>query len=87
MNKSTHFKDLRLFYFHNCVYDFLYLDERCSLDRAASTKKVLNDLAGDYKLIVVGDAEMAPTELLQPHGIIWWGYGNEEPGIEWLRRL
>jgi uncharacterized protein with von Willebrand factor type A (vWA) domain len=87
VNKSTHFKDLRLFYFHNCVYDFLYLDERCSLDRAVSTKKVLDDLAGDYKLIVVGDAEMAPTELLQPYGIIWWGYGNREPGIEWLRRL
>ena len=30
---------------------------------------------------------MAPSELLSRHGIIWWGYGNEEPGIEWLRRL
>jgi uncharacterized protein with von Willebrand factor type A (vWA) domain len=87
VNQSTHFKDLRLYYFHNCVYDFLYLDERCSADRAVSTRKVLTDLPGDYKLILVGDAEMAPPELLQPYGIIWWGYGNEEPGIEWLRRL
>ena len=54
---------------------------------AVATSRVLQDLAADYKLIVVGDAAMAPSELMSRHGIIWWGYGNEQPGIEWLWRL
>ena len=87
VNRSTHFKELRFYYFHNCVYDWLYLDHTCSLDRAVSTTRVLQETPPDTKLIVVGDAAMAPSELLARHGIIWWGYGNEEPGIEWLRRL
>jgi uncharacterized protein with von Willebrand factor type A (vWA) domain len=52
-----------------------------------STNRTLQELPGDYKLIIVGDAAMAPSELLARDGIIWWGYGNDEPGIEWLRRL
>ena len=87
VNRSSHFKDLRTYYFHNCVYDWLYLDTSCSLSDAVSTKRVLQELPGDFKLILVGDAAMAPSELMSRHGIIWWGYGNEEPGIEWLRRL
>ena len=54
---------------------------------AVSTSRLLHDLPGDYKLIVVGDAAMAPSELLSRNGIIWWGHSNDEPGIEWLRRL
>ncbi len=87
VDRSSHFRDLRTYYFHNCVYDWLYLDERCDLERSVSTTRVLHELSGDYKLIVVGDAAMAPSELMSRNGIIWWGYGNEEPGIEWLRRL
>jgi uncharacterized protein with von Willebrand factor type A (vWA) domain len=87
VNQASHFKDLRFYYFHNCVYDWLYLDTSCSQGNAVSTNKVLHDLSSEYKLIVVGDAAMAPSELLQPYGIIWWGHSNDEPGIEWLRRL
>jgi uncharacterized protein len=87
VNRSSHFKDLRFYYFHNCVYDWLYLDTTCSMSSAISTQRVLLELPGDTKLIVVGDAAMAPSELLSRDGIIWWGFGNDEPGIEWLRRL
>ena len=87
VNRSSHFKDLRFYYFHNCVYDWLYLDTTCSMSNAISTKRVLQELPTDYKLIVVGDAAMAPSELLSRDGIIWWGFGNDEPGIEWLKRL
>ena len=87
VNRSSHFKDLRTCYFHNCVYDWLYLDTSCSMGNAVSTNRLLQELPSDYKLILVGDAAMAPSELMSKHGIIWWGYGNEEPGIEWLRRL
>ncbi len=86
-DRSSHFKDLRFYYFHNCVYDWLYTDARLSRRTAVATTHVLNELPGDYKLIVVGDAAMATSELLSRYGIIWWGEMNEEPGIEWLRRL
>jgi len=87
VNSQTHFKDLQTYYFHNCIYDWLYTDTELSSHRAVSTARLLHDLSPDYKLIVVGDAAMAPSELLSRNGIIWWGASNEEPGIEWLRRL
>jgi uncharacterized protein with von Willebrand factor type A (vWA) domain len=87
VNSQTHFKDLKTYYFHNCIYDWLYLDTDMNTHRAVPTSRVLHDLGPDYKVIVVGDAAMAPSELLSRHGIIWWGYSNEEPGIEWLRRM
>jgi uncharacterized protein with von Willebrand factor type A (vWA) domain len=87
VHRATHFKDLRFYYFHNCVYDRLYLDPMCHPRNSAFTAELLHQLAGEYKLILVGDATMAPTELLSRDGIIWWGHTNEEPGIEWLQRL
>jgi len=87
VNKSSHFKDLRFYYFHNCVYDHLYHDVVCSTSDASYTSHVLHDLSPEYKLILVGDAAMAPSELMSKGGIIWWGHHNNEPGIEWLRRL
>ncbi len=87
VDRSSHFKDLRTYYFHNCVYDWLYLDTSCSTAGAVSTARVLQEVPGDTKLVLVGDAAMAPSELLSRHGIIWWGHGNDEPGIDWLRRL
>ena len=87
VNSQTHFRDLKTYYFHNCIYDWLYLDTEMSTRRAVPTSRVLHDLGPEYKLIIVGDAAMAPSELLSRNGIIWWGSSNEEPGIEWLRRL
>jgi hypothetical protein len=86
-NRSSHFKDLRFYYFHNCVYDWLYTDARLSSRTAVATNHVLHELSGGYKLILVGDAAMANSELLSRYGVIWWGEVNEDPGIEWLRRL
>jgi len=87
VNRSSHFKDLRFYYFHNCVYDWLYTTTRMTASEAVSTRRVLQELPGDYKLILVGDAAMAPSELMARDGIIWWGHGNDEPGIDWLQRL
>lgn len=87
VNRSTHFKDLRFYYFHNCVYDHLYHDVVCSTSNASYTTGVMHELSPEYKLILVGDATMAPSELMSKGGIIWWGHYNKEPGIEWLRRL
>ncbi|NPV27132.1 MAG: VWA domain-containing protein [Firmicutes bacterium] len=87
VNKSTHFKDLQIYYFHNCVYDWLYLDPSCSRYNSVQTEHVLRTLDSNYRLLVVGDASMAPSELTMVGGIIEWGLHNDQPGIVWLKRL
>ncbi|NLB17449.1 MAG: VWA domain-containing protein [Syntrophomonadaceae bacterium] len=85
--KSKHFKDLQVYYFHNTIYDLLYLDPRCRASQSVETDHVLKNLDGEYRVILVGDASMAPTELLAQGGIINWGLFNEEPGVAWLKKL
>jgi uncharacterized protein with von Willebrand factor type A (vWA) domain len=87
VNQSNHFKDLQIFYFHNCIYDWLFHDAQCSLKGYTETDYILKTLSSDYRLIIVGDASMAPYELMRSGGVIEWGLYNEKPGIEWLKRL
>jgi len=87
VNKSNHFKDLKIFYFHNCIYDWLYHDPSCSQSGYTDTEYVLKTYEPDYRLIIVGDASMAPSELLRAGGVIEWGLYNDKPGIDWLRRI
>jgi len=84
-HSSTHFKDFQYYYFHNCIYDFLYQDiER---KEAISTTYLLRTLPSDYKLILVGDARMGPWELVQKYGAIDYYERNEIPGIVWLKHI
>lgn len=87
VHEASHFQDLRFYFFHNAIYDYLYLDYTCDTRKAVKTNQVLKNIGSDYKVILVGDACMAPSELTLPGGIIWWGMNNEEPGIVWLERL
>lgn len=87
VHKSSHFKDLKFYYFHNCIYDLLYLDASSNPHKAVKTEDVMRSLNMDYKVVVIGDAAMAPSELMMIDGNIFWDLGNEEPGIIWLERL
>ncbi len=64
VSKSNRFKDLKIYYFHNCIYTHLYTTPSCSYAHSVPVDTVLRTLNRDYKLILVGDAEMAPYELL-----------------------
>jgi uncharacterized protein len=75
-------KDLQFYYFHNCIYQELYTDIHQM--KAVSTRKVLDQASRNYKVILVGDAYMAPSELVRPNGAIDYWYRNDRPGIEWL---
>lgn len=86
-SKVNHFKDVRFYYFHNCVYQTLFLDPFCQANASVPTEEVLRNLSPDYRLIIVGDASMAPSELLMVGGAIDWTAYNEEPGLVWLQRL
>ena len=87
VNKATHFKDLQVYFFHNCIYDWLYLDSSCSMRNFINTEFVFHSLDPEYRVLIIGDASMSPSELLRPGGVIEWGLHNEQPGISWLQRL
>jgi hypothetical protein len=75
-------KDLQFYYFHNCVYQDLYTD--IGQMKSVPTRRVLDQASRAYKVIIVGDAYMAPSELISPNGAIDYWYLNDRPGIEWL---
>ena len=82
---SSEFKHLEFFYFHNCVYDFMWKNNRRRYAEKFPTWDIIRKYNKDYKLIFVGDATMSPYEILQPGGSV--EYNNEEPGAEWIQRL
>jgi uncharacterized protein with von Willebrand factor type A (vWA) domain len=82
---KTEFKHLEFFYFHNCLYDFVWKNNRRRFSEKTPTWDLIHKYNKDYKLIFVGDATMSPYEILQPGGSV--EYNNEEPGAEWLQRL
>ena len=82
---KVEFKHLEFYYFHNCVYDFMWKNNRRRFAEKFSTWDIIRKYNKDYKLIFVGDATMSPYEILQPGGSV--EYNNEEAGAEWLQRL
>ena len=83
VSKSGHFKDLKVFYFHNCVYSWLYNTPRQSYGDGVMTQWVLDNLPSDWKAIFVGDAQMAPYEL---SGGYYRTNAKDTPqsGLDWL---
>ncbi len=82
---KTEFKHLEFYYFHNCVYDHVWKNNRRRHAERFDTWDILRKYNADYRLIFVGDATMSPYEVLQPGGSV--EYNNEEAGAVWLRRL
>jgi len=82
---KTEFKHLEFYYFHNCVYDHLWKNNRRRHSERFATWDIIRKYNQDYRLIFVGDATMSPYEILQPGGSV--EYNNEEAGAIWLRRL
>jgi uncharacterized protein len=82
---KSELKHLEFYYFHNCVYDFIWKNNRRRQAERFPTWDVIRKYNSDYRLIFVGDATMSPYEILQPGGSV--EYNNEEPGAVWLRRL
>ena len=82
---KAEFKHLEFYYFHNCVYDFMWKNNKRRFAEKFSTLDIIRKYNKDYKLIFIGDATMSPYEILQPGGSV--EYNNAEAGAEWLQRL
>jgi len=79
------FKHLEFFYFHNCVYEGVWKDNRRRFAERTPMWDVLHKFGHDYKLLFVGDAQMSPYEISHPGGSV--EHMNEESGALWLKRM
>lgn len=79
------FKHLEYFYFHNCLYDFVWKENARRWTDRKNTWDVLHTYGSDYKVIFIGDASMSPYEITYPGGSV--EYMNEEPGAQWINRV
>ena len=81
----TEFKHLESFYFHNFIYESVWKDNKRRMSERINTHEILNKYAGDYKVVFVGDATMAPYEITHAGGSV--EHWNEEPGGLWMERF
>ena len=81
----SEFKHLEHYYFHNCVYERVWRENRRREHTSISTLDLMRTYGADYKLILVGDATMSPYEVIQPGGSV--EHWNEEAGRVWIERL
>jgi uncharacterized protein with von Willebrand factor type A (vWA) domain len=82
---KSEFRHLEYFYFHNCVYDYVWRDNARRRNERVATFDILHKYGPDWRLIFVGDAAMSPYELSEAGGSV--EYANDEAGIVWLKRL
>ncbi|WP_310619207.1 vWA domain-containing protein [Flexibacterium corallicola] len=82
---KTEFKVMEYFYFHNCLYEFVWKNNNRRHTERIPTMDVLHKYPSDYKVIFVGDASMSPYEIAYPGGSV--EHWNEEPGQVWMERM
>ena len=81
----TEFKHMEHFYFHNCLYERVWRENRRRFQETTPTWDVLHKYPADYKVIFIGDASMSPYEISVPGGSV--EHMNEEPGALWIKRV
>lgn len=81
----SEFKNMEFYYFHNCLYETVWKDNRRRHAEKLNTYDVLHKFSSDYKVIFVGDATMSPYEITYPGGSV--EHWNEEAGAVWIDRV
>jgi len=82
---KTEFKHMETFYFHNCMYESVWKDNRRRGNERTKTWDLMRKFTKDYKVIYIGDAMMAPYEVTHVGGSV--EHWNDEPGSVWLQRM
>lgn len=81
----SEFKVMEHFYFHNCLYEYVWKENRRRHTERIETMDVLHKYPADYKIIFVGDASMSPYEIAYAGGSV--EHWNEEAGADWMQRV
>ena len=79
------FKHFEHFYFHNCLYERVWKENRRRWEETTPTLDIIRTYPSDYRAVFVGDASMSPYEIVMPGGSA--EHWNEEPGQAWVERL
>ncbi len=82
---KSEFKYLKHYYFHNCLYDFVWTNNVRRTSDRTKTWDLINKFGPDTRLVFVGDAAMSPYEIIQPGGSV--EYMNDEAGSVWMERM
>ena len=82
---KSEFKRLEYFYFHNCLYEKVWKDNRRRMSEVTPTWDILHKFPSDHRVVIVGDAAMSPYEVAMRGGSV--EHWNNEPGAVWLKRL
>lgn len=82
VHKANHFKEVKTYYFHNCIYSKLYKTAECEYGDWIDLEEVFRKTDKDYKVIIVGDAQMAPEELFDVNGN-YRGPNDGKSGYDW----
>src|SRR6186713_3727802 len=82
---KSEFKHMEYFYFHNCLYEGVWKQNKRRFTDRTPTWDVLHKYPHDYKVVFVGDASMSPYEIMVPGGSV--EHVNEEAGAVWLERI
>ncbi len=81
----SEFKHIEHYYFHNCVYESVWRSNARRRSERTPTLDLIHRLPPDWRLVIVGDAAMAPYEITHVHGSV--EHDNAEAGAAWLQRL
>ncbi|MCV2503258.1 MAG: VWA domain-containing protein [Neisseriaceae bacterium] len=82
---QNEFKNMEIFYFHNCLYEFVWQNNERRHSETIATNDIIRKYGSDYKVIFVGDASMSPYEITYPGGSV--EYFNQESGKVWMNRI
>jgi uncharacterized protein with von Willebrand factor type A (vWA) domain len=87
-HRSTHFKEIKFYYFHNCIYGRIYKTQWLDIRESLPTEDFFRLHNGDWRVLIVGDAQMGEQELTKVGGVIDWSAEyNSETGLTWLNRF
>jgi uncharacterized protein with von Willebrand factor type A (vWA) domain len=86
-NNISHWKDFKYYYFHNCIYNYLYDDAKRDTERALEFEGFLRKYDSSYRVIIVGDQTMHRSELVNPHGAIYDDASNKKSGIFYISEI
>lgn len=82
---KSEFKRLEYFYFHNCLYEQVWKDNRRRMSEVTPTWDILHKFPSDHRVVIIGDAAMSPYEVAMKGGSV--EHWNEESGAVWLKRI
>ena len=82
---NSEFKSLDFFYFHNCIYETVWRDNRRRNSNLTEINDILRVYKKNTKVIIIGDALMSPYEVIYPGGSI--EHWNEKPGSYWIKKI